>query len=73
MNVVAASTHGRRMLRRPAINITPVERVGRVLIGTAAVLAGAGLLVSAASVPAMVVEALLVAAGVDLAVTGTLG
>lgn len=56
-----------------AVNITPAERLGRVTIGLAAVIAGAVLLATAGSALAIVLEALLVAAGLDLAVTGTLG
>jgi hypothetical protein len=54
--------------RRPAwrtVNITPAERIGRIVVGLAAVAAGSAL--------AVVLEALLVAAGLDLAVTGALG
>ncbi len=61
---------------RPAwrtVNITPDERLGRIAIGLAAVIAGAVLLATAGSALAIVLEALLVAAGLDLAVTGTLG
>ena len=55
------------------VNITPTERLGRVAIGLAAVIAGAILLASAGSALAIVLEALLLAAGLDLAVTGMLG
>ena len=61
---------------RPAwrtVNITPAERAGRIAIGLAAVIAGAVLLASAGSELAVVLDALLVAAGLDLAVTGALG
>ena len=61
---------------RPAwrsVNITPVERLGRVVVGLAAVIAGIVLLTSAGPALAVVLEALLVAAGLDLAVTGALG
>jgi hypothetical protein len=61
---------------RPAwrtVNITPAERLGRIAAGLAAVIAGAALLTSAGSALAAVLEALLVAAGLDLAVTGGLG
>ncbi|MBF6557518.1 MAG: DUF2892 domain-containing protein [Acidimicrobiales bacterium] len=58
---------------RPSINITPPERVGRVVLGLGAIVAAAVLLTSAASVLAVVLEALLIAAGLDLAVTGGLG
>lgn len=63
---------GRRW-RRPSINITPAERAGRVILGLGAIITGAILLASAGSVLAVVLEALLVAAGLDLAVTGALG
>ncbi len=58
---------------RPSVNITPAERAGRILIGLAAIIAGAVLLVSAGSALAVVLEVLLVAAGLDMAVTGSLG
>lgn len=60
-------------LRRPTVNITPLERVGRVLIGAAAAVAGILLLTSPASVLAVVFEVLLITAGLDLVVTGALG
>lgn len=62
--------------RRPAwrsVNITPAERIGRIVVGLAAVIAGIVLLAGAGSALAVVLEALLVAAGLDLAVTGALG
>jgi hypothetical protein len=62
--------------RRPAwraINISPAERLGRIAIGLAAIVAGAVLLAGAGSALAVVLELLLVAAGLDLAVTGALG
>jgi hypothetical protein len=61
---------------RPAwrtVNITPAERVGRIAVGLAAVIAGVVLLTSAGPTLAVVLELLLVAAGLDLAVTGALG
>ncbi len=61
---------------RPAwrtVNITPAERLGRLAVGLAAIIAGITLLASTGSVPAVVLEALLVAAGLDLAVPGALG
>jgi hypothetical protein len=60
---------------RPAwrtVNITPAERVGRIAVGLAAVIAGV-LLTSAGPVLAVVLELLLIAAGLDLTVTGALG
>jgi hypothetical protein len=61
---------------RPAwrrVNITPAERAGRTAIGLAAIIAGAVVLAAAGSVQAVVLEALLVTAGLDLAITGALG
>ncbi|MDE3076865.1 MAG: DUF2892 domain-containing protein [Chloroflexota bacterium] len=60
-------------VRRPAINITPVERVGRVAVGLLVVIAGALLLAAAGSALVIALEVLLVLAGLDLAVTGALG
>jgi hypothetical protein len=62
-----------RQWRRPSINIAPPERAARIFIGVAVVIAGAVLLVSAGSAVAVVLEVFLIAAGVDLAVTGALG
>lgn len=61
------------MRNRWSINITPVERVARVAIGGLAAIAGAFLLGAAASTLAVVLELLLVLAGLDLVVTGALG
>lgn len=61
---------------RPAwrtVNITPIERLGRIAVGLAAMIAGAAMLAGAGSALAVVLDTLLVAAGLDLAVTGALG
>lgn len=55
------------------INITPLERVGRIVIGAAAAIVAVALLVGASSGWAVVLEILLLAAGLDLVVTGALG
>lgn len=55
------------------VNLTTTERIGRIVIGVAAMATGVALLLSAGSVVALVLEVLLVAAGLDLAVTGALG
>ena len=60
-------------MKRPVVNITPIERVGRVLIGAVGVIGGLLLLASAGSVGVGVLEVLLVLAGLDLVVTGALG
>ena len=59
--------------RRLTVNISPVERGGRIILGLAAVIVGVGLLVSAGSALAVVLEVLLIAAGLDLVITGALG
>jgi hypothetical protein len=60
-------------MKRPVVNITPIERVGRVLIGAIGAIGGLVLLVSASSAGIAVLEALLVLAGLDMIVTGALG
>ncbi len=62
-----------RELRRPAVNITPLERGGRMIVGLVAAVAGVLLLLAAGSLLAATLEVLLIAAGVDLIVTGALG
>ena len=66
---------GRRWvpLRRLSVNITPAERAGRVLIGGAGALAGVLLVTSAGSALAIVLEVLLMVAGLDLVITGAVG
>ena len=60
-------------MSRLTVNISPVERGGRIAIGLAAVIVAVVLLASAGSAVAVVLELLLVAAGLDLVVTGALG
>jgi len=72
---IPAGTRDLGNLRRPArrrlsVNITPAERTGRVVLRAAAAIAGVVLLTWAGSVLAVVLELLLVAAGLDLVVTG---
>ena len=55
------------------VNIGTVERAGRVLVGLAAVITWIVLLASAGSALAVVLELLLIAAGLDLVVTGATG
>ena len=51
------------------VNITPTERVARIVVGGAGALTGAVLLASASGALAVVLELLLVVAGFDLVVT----
>ena len=60
-------------MRRPEVNIIPLERAHRIALGGAAAIAGLVLLSPAGSALAVVLEALLVLAGLDLVVTGALG
>ncbi|MFD8495804.1 DUF2892 domain-containing protein [Amycolatopsis sp. NPDC059657] len=55
------------------VNITRTERAGRILLGLAAIIAGAVLLTGTTSVVAIVLLVLLMLAGADLLVTGALG
>ena len=63
----------RSSARRFTVNITPVERFGRIVLGALAAIVGAILLTSAGSAVAVVLEVLLIAAGLDLVITGALG
>lgn len=67
------SEAGRPRLHRPNVNLTATERSARMVIGVAGIAAGLALLVSAGSMLAVVLEVLLVLAGLDLLVTGALG
>lgn len=80
LNQSRASTSHNRSLDEPqgqahhlSVNITPLERVGRIVIGLGAVIAGAVFLASAISAIGVILTVLLIAAGLDLVVTGALG
>jgi uncharacterized membrane protein HdeD (DUF308 family) len=60
-------------MTRPAVNITPPERLGRILLGLLGLVGGLVLLTSAPGTGAVVLDLLLVIAGLDLVVTGALG
>ena len=60
-------------MTRPQVNITPMERLVRVVLGGAAALVGSWLLGSASGALVVVLEGLLVLTGLDLVVTGALG
>lgn len=55
------------------VNITPVERIVRVVIGVAGLTAPAVLLTAATSPTIRVLEGLLALAGVEMVVTGATG
>lgn len=60
-------------MKRPDINITPSERVGRIALGGGAATLGIVLLLSTSAALSVVLLSLLVLAGLDLVVTGALG
>ncbi|MBI2690851.1 MAG: DUF2892 domain-containing protein [Solirubrobacterales bacterium] len=61
-------------MKRPVVNISSIERVGRMAVGGLGALAGVLLLLSAAdSTIVVILELLLVAAGLDLIITGATG
>lgn len=61
------------MRSRPTVNITPTERVARMLVGGLAAIGGLVLLASAGAALAVVLEVLLILVGLDLFITGALG
>ncbi len=61
------------MSTRWNVNITPGERGARIVLGLLGALGGAFLLASAGSTFAVVLELLLILAGLDLIVTGATG
>ena len=61
------------MRRRWSINVTPAERVARILIGALGVVAGGLLLTDATFAVAVALEVVLVITGLDLIVTGAIG
>ena len=60
-------------MRRLPINITPAERLARVALGLAGAIIGVWLLASASGVGLIILEVMLVLAGLDLVVTGAVG
>lgn len=61
------------MQARWSINITPIERGARIVLGLLGVVGGGILLSQAYSTGAVIVELLLIVAGLDLIVTGGTG
>jgi fucose permease len=69
----APQSAGARWLRWRTVNISRSERAGRIVLGLVGMAAGVVLLTSAASALVIVLEVLLVGAGVDLLITGATG
>lgn len=70
---LSTSRGGLRAGRRWEVNITPLERFGRVAVGLAGIIGGIVLLGGAPGLLAGFFEFLLIAAGLDLVVTGITG
>ncbi|HEX2708074.1 MAG TPA: DUF2892 domain-containing protein [Solirubrobacterales bacterium] len=60
-------------MKRPTINITLAERLGRIFVGLVGAIGGLILLGSGGGALVVVLEVLLILAGLDLIVTGALG
>jgi len=60
-------------MKRPLININPVERAGRVLMGLLGVIGGVVLLAGSGGMLTAVLAVLFALAGLMLVVTGALG
>jgi len=61
------------MATRWNVNITPAERVGRILLGLIGAVGGILLLAGSPTVLSTTLEVLLVLTGLDLVVTGATG
>ncbi len=60
-------------MQRPSVNITPIERAGRVFMGALGAIGGVLLLASSGETLTVILAVLLVLAGLDLLITGALG
>ena len=72
-DAVAIDQPGYAGSHRPSVNISAIERGGRIAMGAGGAIIGVVLLISASAVLAIVLEVLLTAAGLDLVVTGATG
>jgi hypothetical protein len=61
------------MTTRWTVNINDTERGARIAVGAMAVLGGVFLLIAAGTALSVMLEVLLIAAGLDLVVTGATG
>lgn len=60
-------------MRRPSVNLTPLERMARIVLGAAGAVAGLIAVGAADGTLVVALSILLVAAGLDLLITGALG
>ncbi|WP_370184066.1 DUF2892 domain-containing protein [Rhodococcus wratislaviensis] len=61
------------MTQRWSVNVTPAERIVRIVIGVVGMAGGLMVIAGGASLWSMVAAVLLIAAGLDLVVTGSTG
>ena len=61
------------MTQRWSVNVSPAERIARIVIGAAGVVGGMFVIAGGPSVWAVVLAVLLILAGLDLVVTGATG
>jgi hypothetical protein len=73
MNCCAEHTSTTETAKRSRTNITPIERTGRVVIGIFAAAFGVAGVTGTGSILAVVLFVLLIAASIDLVVTGATG
>jgi len=71
--VALMAAKGRAMATRWNVNITPGERVGRILLGLTGTGGGILFLAGFSSLPTSTLEVVLVLAGLKLVVTGATG
>ena len=60
-------------MKRPLVNITPLERLGRVLVGIVGLVGSLAMLAASGGTASSVFAILIGLAGLDLLVTGALG
>lgn len=61
------------MTQKWKVNITPAERIARIIIGVVGVVGGVFVIAGGASIWGVVLAGLLILAGLDLVVTGSTG
>ena len=60
-------------MRRPSVNLTSLERIVRIVLGVGGVVGGVIALGAAAGTLVVILSVLLLAAGLDLLITGAIG
>ncbi len=73
LHVTPTSTISSFVKHKWEVNITPLERAGRILVGIAGTIGGILLLTASPTLLTGILEVLLILAGLDLVVTGATG